>query len=728
MRKYLLLITLLFLLLSAGCQQAIEMPKPVDLMPFSSQATGLTGLVPEAWNETDIGRYMFEDGPSGPATLVVQSEPGMTIAHAAGYVADLFGLAEMPESGRYETDAFTWYLYNAEVQEPGQGPAAVNMALAQSGGNIYAVVLQSPLADASVYHASVFIPVVDSLEPLPFEPRDRLTYGELLAGELPDGGPVNNAYLMPLGNAAPAKHSFEGALTIPEFKMASETHNGGLPDSSHAFFPAVTVDFFTFEDFLVPVEWDIVPDNGDKSFWHIIFSPGKVWSEPADLDQSRPMSRASFPFTLVSDDSNEAHNGLATFLYDDVGISSLYLQVPQETAAWHHTDFWGQTPATYEKRFLQERSQLASQAAGELCELFPIRPWSELEETVPPSLLATFTGRNDLKDVSATGLVWDGTIYLQGCYTRYGNYPYCQYMRHGVMSVTKSMGAAIAILRLAQKYGDRVFDLKIADYVEVTAEHDGWDEVTFGEALNMATGVGENQPQPVEPNVIYGDEDQAKFSNFLRAYSAQDKLDIAFSYKNYPWGPGEIARYNSINTFILSAAMDGFLKSEEGPDADIWDMVVEEVYNPIGICHAPIMRTVEPDGARGLPIFGYGLYPTVDDVAKVAALLHEGGRHEGQQLLHPAKVAQALYQTGTAGFPSGQMNEDGEIRYNLSFWGYPYRSQGGETFIVPYMSGFGGNMVVLNPNGVTTFRFSDAHNYNVDPLVRVADAVEPFAR
>ena len=91
-------------------------------------------------------------------------------------------------------------------------------------------------------------------------------------------------------------------------------------------------------------------------------------------------------------------------------------------------------------------------------------------------------------------------------------------------------------------------------------------------------------------------------------------------------------------------------------------------------------------------------------------------------------MAQALYQTGTAGFPSGQMNEDGEIRYNLSFWGYPYRSQGGEAFIVPYMSGFGGNMVVLNPNGVTTFRFSDAHNYNVDPLVRVADAVEPFAR
>jgi hypothetical protein len=32
-----------------------------------------------------------------------------------------------------------------------------------------------------------------------------------------------------------------------------------------------------------------------------------------------------------------------------------------------------------------------------------------------------------------------------------------------------------------------VFELKITDYVKVTAEHDGWDEVTFGDALNMAT-------------------------------------------------------------------------------------------------------------------------------------------------------------------------------------------------------------------------------------------------
>lgn len=54
----------------------------------------------------------------------------------------------------------------------------------------------------------------------------------------------------------------------------------------------------------------------------------------------------------------------------------------------------------------------------------------------------------------------EGTIYLQPNVTRHGEFPYGQDKRHGVFSVTKSMGAAVARLRLAQKYGDELFDLK----------------------------------------------------------------------------------------------------------------------------------------------------------------------------------------------------------------------------------------------------------------------------
>ena len=56
------------------------------------------------------------------------------------------------------------------------------------------------------------------------------------------------------------------------------------------------------------------------------------------------------------------------------------------------------------------------------------------------------------------------------------------------------MLAAVAMLRLAEKYDDSVFDLLVADYVDVTAAHNGWDGVTFGHLLSMVAGIGDNDP------------------------------------------------------------------------------------------------------------------------------------------------------------------------------------------------------------------------------------------
>jgi hypothetical protein len=67
--------------------------------------------------------------------------------------------------------------------------------------------------------------------------------------------------------------------------------------------------------------------------------------------------------------------------------------------------------------------------------------------------------------------------------------------------------------------------------------------------------------------------------------------------------------------------MDSYLKSKEGVQANLWDMVIEEVFNPIGIIHAPIMHRREPDGSRGVPHLLSGFYPTADDTAKITMLL-----------------------------------------------------------------------------------------------------------
>jgi CubicO group peptidase (beta-lactamase class C family) len=112
-------------------------------------------------------------------------------------------------------------------------------------------------------------------------------------------------------------------------------------------------------------------------------------------------------------------------------------------------------------------------------------------------------------------------------------------MRHSVYSVTKSLGAAVALLRLAQQYGEQVFDLKIKDYVPVTAAHDGWERVTFGDALNMATGIGENWPQR-EPNHPFSNSERSpKFFRWSGARTAQENWRPPLPLANTHGGPGK---------------------------------------------------------------------------------------------------------------------------------------------------------------------------------------------
>jgi hypothetical protein len=723
MRKKTLLVVIVTLLLLTGCGQ----PKPttMELVPFTSQALSIRGVAPEGWTEVNPGHFAGDQWPLDQLLHEVYPDMTIEIVTVTAMLPRL-GRDALPEpTDTNESGAFTWDLYAIDVQDPDVGPIIVDLAMAEADTGVYVVALVTGVDDHDTLREAVFIPAVEAFEPIVFDQRDRVTAEELLVPDYTGEGPVNYAYFSPMGESGAALHELEGTLTVPEFKMFDTVPDDKVLRASLGYFPGFFSEFFTYGDSLVPVQREVLLPPGEKSFWKIILSPGNVWSEPGDDG----MSRASFPFVLVAEDTNETHNGTATFLFDDVQVSSFRFQVAQETAAWRQVDYWGQSSMEYRPGLLEDRGTLIAQFEEELSHQTPVRPWSDLEETYDPELLGTFNGNNLPWNLSTSGLILEDTIYLQTCHTRYGPFPYCRSMRHGSFSVMKSMGAAIAMLRLAEKYGEEVFELKIVDYVEVTAEHDGWEQVTFADALNMATGIGDDIPERVEPNVMMSDEegDEKIFNGFIEAMSAKDKADICFTAGDYPWDPGEVARYNSCHTFILSMAMDSFLKSMEGAEADIWDMVLEEVYRPIGIYRAPIMRTIEPDGSRGIPQFWVGLYPTVDDVAKVAILLRDGGQHQGQQLLHAGKLAEALRQTDVVGLPTGEFNDYGEGAYHMSFWSMPYRSATGDLFQIPYMSGFGGNRVILNPNGIVTFQFADAQIYGFESMVKVADGMDPFS-
>ncbi len=553
--------------------------------------------------------------------------------------------------------------------------------------------------------------------------RQRMTVADLTAPVQRVVGPINNAFYMPLGKSGPARHDFAGVLTFPETEMdASAGPLVFFKRPRMLVFPGFKAAFFRHGDHLVPARRDIIRVKGSGSVWEVILQPGRVWSEATDGE----WSRASFPFVLTDRFLNDTYNGIAMFLFDGRQVSQLAFQVTQETAYAHgQLDFSGRIPVTFVAGPLPDQKARAAGFDTELADRMTIEPWSGLLKTHLSGDLIQLNSAYEPPSVTTSAVLVDDVLYAWPCITRYGFYPYCREMRHGVYSITKTLGAAVALFRLAAKYGDEVMGEKIVDYVDVNAPHDGWDAVSFADILNMATGIGDEAPHRL-PLVTTADEQKPKSVPFYTTHSAASKLAVAFSYNNYPWGPGEVFRYNTLHTFVLAAAMDGFLKKKEGPAAHLWDMVLKEVLRPIGVHHAPLRHTRDVRGGPGIPILGFGYYPTLEDTAKIVRLLQNSGRHDGTQILSPALVREALQRDGLKGLPIGSKNTAGdEWRYHMSLWVRPWRPTDDCLVPLPYMSGRGGSQIAVMPNGISVFRFTDAEIYDNWTLFTAGAAVRP---
>jgi CubicO group peptidase (beta-lactamase class C family) len=282
-------------------------------------------------------------------------------------------------------------------------------------------------------------------------------------------------------------------------------------------------------------------------------------------------------------------------------------------------------------------------------------------------------------------------------------------MRHGVFSVTKSLAMGLSMFYLAERYGEQIFDRLITDYVPPLADHPGWAGVTFEHALGMATGT-------------HAEDHGSEAVPFILAKSAIEKLATIRALPDAPPAPGEVWDYASCHTFTLSYALNQYVKSREGPQADYWHMVRDDVLHPLGIPHFPVTRTVESDGGLGTPVMGWGSYPTVHEAAKIAQLLQDKGVYRGQQLLNREKVREALFKTSKRGLPSGTLS-----RYLHSVRMIPVETEACRVEVI-YMRGYGGNYVVMIPSGVSVMRFADADKYMLGSMVRIAERYRSSCR
>ena len=566
----------------------------------------------------------------------------------------------------------------------------------------------------------------------------RIDTAELLSSTWSGGVTANSAFTP--GSDAVAEHApFLGTLRLAETEMTTKPAVFSPPSvlgRDPHLFPGVAISFFTDKGDLVPFTQDVIryaSNNQGRSYWDVIVQPGRVWSQRAD----RGWSRAGFPFALVNSIEGETHNGLATFLYKDGRVSNLRFQIVQQTAPFYIKDDFvaaGLVSATFAPVATDQLGTLKRGYEADRTDAVPIAGWDELAAKVSGAKLANFDGPMRASDIVLSGLDYRGTFYLKSCQSAGGQLPWCDRARFGVWSATKALANETALLRLAEKYGPAVFEMRIADYVPGAARYGGWHNVRFEDAIDMTTGIG-NGSTKLEPNNTSDGYLDASYSRWYEARSSQEKVTALLKDGGvYPWGPGQVTRYRDQDMFILGVAMDHFLKSKEGPAANIWSMLQREVFAPIGIHQAPTNRTIEADGSDGHPLMAYGYYPTISDMVLIARLYQNDGKHGDQQILYAPRIRELLAGSNPRGFPTGEKLPVGETTYMNAFWVTSYVVAHDCRVFYPRMIGWGGNIVALMPGGLTGVRLAksgetaDKSEVDTSGMAQVADSLSRFCQ
>jgi CubicO group peptidase (beta-lactamase class C family) len=549
----------------------------------------------------------------------------------------------------------------------------------------------------------------------------------------------DNGLFYPGPSALPAP-PFAAVLRIGQAQMSFEPQLlvTEVAGRNVRLFPQVTLGFSTQEDRLLPLEWGriVTADAATEpaSYWCVIPQFGRIWRDAAD---DSGWAHAAFPLMLVNDLENHAHQGLARFRYRAMQVKEFQFQFVQQTSAYllkQHFVCWGTAPVSSQP--LTSRSVRTAERG------LPAYPWQALGGRVADEFGMPLQPQWRV----ALALVQPDALYFQTSLTPTGPYPYPLEMRFGVRSIMKSIAAPLALLRLAHLHGAQVLDLKVGAYVAGLDSR--YDEVRFIDAANMASGFGGTGTLQTQPNDFEDGYLEADYDGWYTAPSHAQKLaHIRRSLRAYPWPAGTVLRYRDQDFYLLGAAVDGYLKSIRGPDADVWDMLCEEVFAPIGILAAPTTRTRESAGERGLVWFNAGYFPTLDDLAKVALLYQSSGEWGGREILHRELTADLLAARGALSKQHGLALPPGErppdpasmtkpTHYRMGFHFTPYQSrQSGRWYYLPTMWGSGESEVILYPNGFASIRIGKAagvadqvlpHNAASQPTIEAVEVLQPF--
>ncbi len=509
--------------------------------------------------------------------------------------------------------------------------------------------------------------------------------------------------------------------------------------------------------------------------WNLIIGYGRVWNETTD----NGYSRASFPFTLAEYDQNCVHNGEMTFLFKGSTISHVFYQIDAEVCEYWQANFYGNLTATYTPGTISGDTTLENNAAAEITNRIPTKPFASLATDYPTSGVSTsaFIGQYlHPTYIAGYGLYINGINYVSGCQTRTDDYAFCSEMRWPSYSVSKSAFVETALSRLGQQFGSSVYNNIISNYIPQYTLGGTWTSTTFDNMADMASGN-------YVSSGFETDENGTAMTNFLDAIpyynygnpTSPSKIYNSFTtFKTNYTTPGTLWVYHSDDAFLLTAAMQIYAQGKLGSTTDIWTKTWSDVYSNLNVSQGmqQVMRTAcnnnstssncsnsSGDGglsATGEPIGAYGMYMNQDDIAKFGYFFdNNNGKINGTQVLDPAREDDSMVRTSNLGLtvPDSGLYTGSPIvantyHYNNDYWDkywttteFPPNSGATENgglptnpfnstftcqFWVPFMSGYGGISVVLLPNNAVYYLVSDDNEAYWTYAVEQINLVKPM--
>lgn len=531
--------------------------------------------------------------------------------------------------------------------------------------------------------------------------RSALSYSTLTTGGDP-GSLVDYAnYGLPASAAMPT-NNFQGSLSLSgeasggDFDEHKDSFRyTGNSDTTRKHLPEFDFEFVQTGSHIFPVERGSITSAHPE--WEYILAPGRVWNESGD----NGYSRVALPFALQQKNANCVHNGVMNFLFkEDGSVSDVAYQIAGETCLYFQADMWGQLDASYTPDSVSNAANLIADYQAEVNGRMPVKPLSDLAQDYPGTDYSKFAAPNgkDPSAISLVGFVIDGTHYVGDCTSRRGSYPFCDAVVVPSYSSAKSVFAGSTLMRLEQKYPG-TFNQSVGSYISDCGNNGNWDDVTFGNALDMGTGNYKlagymSDEGATHTNDLFLNEDHA--------------AKINYSCTEYPRkaSPGTKWVYHTSDTYVLGTAMNAYLQGIEGSSADIFtDILIDEVLAPLGVSPTAKFTRRTYDSVQQ-PFTGWGLIWLRDDVAKIGNFFASNN----QSVLNQAQLDAALQKA-----PADRGLEPlSNYKYNNGFWAHDISGNiagcSGDLWM-PFMSGYGGISVLILPNNTLYYYFGDDDEY-----------------